>query len=173
MDRGLELRMVTEDDRHKVFSTVDENRVHLRKWLPWIDASQSPRDYIQVIKIWRQEIEETVSMQLGIFYHGEFIGMCGFNSIDHNSKRVQMGYWVSAEYEGRGLIRQCVSALIEYGFNQMRLNRIEIICGKKNLRSRKLPEALGFTEEAVLKEYEYLYNHYHDCVMYRLLRRER
>lgn len=168
----IELRVVTTKECQDVFEAVDQNRRHLREWLPWVDASQSSEGYVDVIKAWQQDIDYGVGLSLGIYYKCEFIGMCGFNTIDQQSKRAQIGYWISKGYEGKGIVKQCTEALMDYGFNSMKLNRIEIVCGVENKRSRHLPETLGFTEEGTMKEYEFLYDHFHDCILYSMLKKE-
>jgi ribosomal-protein-serine acetyltransferase len=172
VNQEIELRAVTESEYEAVFNAVDQSRTHLREWLPWVDAAEYAEDYINVIRFWQQDLDNGIGMSLGIYYKTQYIGMCGFNTIDNNSRRGQIGYWISQEFEGKGIVRECVKCLVEYAFNQMGLNRIEIICGVENQRSRKLPETLGFTAESTMKEYEFLYDHFHDCVMYRLLKRE-
>lgn len=172
VNREIELRTVAVAEFESVFSAVDQNRAHLREWLPWVDASKSARGYLDVIKYWQHDIDSGAGLPMGVYFKGEFIGMCGFNTIDNQSKRAQIGYWISKEFEGRGVVRKAVESLIDYGFSQLELNRIEIICGVENKRSRKLPESLEFTEEGVMKEYEFLYDHFHDCVLYRMLKSE-
>lgn len=172
VNQELELRSVKENECETVFEAVDENRMHLREWLPWVDAAENAKEYIDVIRFWQQDIDNGMGLSLGVYYKEQFIGMCGFNIIDNHSKRGQIGYWISKTFEGRGIIRKCLSQLIDYAFFKMDLNRIEIVCGVGNKRSRQLPESLGFTEESIMKEYEFLYDHFHDCVMYRLLKRE-
>lgn len=172
IDEDLELREIHQRDRKKIYDVVDDNRVFLKRWLPWLNHTKSPHSYLSVIKSWQQNIEMGTGMELGLFYHDEFIGMCGFTTIDPNSRRAQIGYWLAQEYEGRGLMLRTVKGLINYGFSDMGLNRIEIVCGEKNVRSRKLPEALGFTPEGTMKDYEFLYDHYHDCILYRMLKSE-
>lgn len=172
VDADIELKAMGQRDRAMVFDTVDQNRGHLRKWLPWVDYMTSAEDYIGVIKAWQEDIDNGVGLQLGIFHKGKFVGMCGYNEIFFLSKRGQLGYWISKEGEGKGIVMRSVRKLVEYGFSRLELNRIEIICGEYNYRSRALPEAMGFTKEAVLADYEFLYDHYHDCIMYRQLKRE-
>lgn len=172
IDEDTELRELTQRDRKMIYDVVNYNRVYLKRWLPWLDYTKSSHSYVTMIKSWQQNIELGTGMELGLFYNNEFVGMCGFTSIDPNSRRGQIGYWISKDFEGHGLMRKSVEAIISHGFDVLRLNRIEIVSGVNNLRSRKIPESLNFTKEGVMKEYEFLYDHYHDCILYRMLRSE-
>ena len=81
VDADIELKAMEQGDRALVFNTVDQNRGHLRKWLPWVDYMTSAEDYIGVIKAWQEDIDNGVGLQLGIFHKGKFVGMCGYNEI--------------------------------------------------------------------------------------------
>src|SRR5699024_10863428 len=105
-------------------------------------------------------------MTLGIYYEGTLTGTCGFNTIDGLSRRGQIGYWLAEENTGKGIMTAAVAALIDYGFKEMGLHRIEIIAGVNNEKRRKIPEK----QEFVMKYYEFLYDHYHDCALYRMLK---
>lgn len=167
-----ELRELSQRDLKMIFDVVNYNRIYLKRWLPWLDYTTTSHRYVAMIKSWQQNIELGTGMELGLFYQEQFIGMCGFTTIEPNSRRGQIGYWISKDFEGRGLMRKSVEAVVSYGFNELNLNRIEIVCGDNNFRSRKLPESLDFTKEGIMKEYEFLYDHFHDCILYRMLRSE-
>ena len=66
-----------------------------------------------------------------------------------------------------------VKALVEVGFRDYGLNRIEIACATGNARSRAIPERLKFKLEGVLREHEYLYGRYVDHAIYSMLASER
>lgn len=172
IDDEIELRIVQMEERFKLFETVDKNRAHLKKWLPWVDYSTSPDSYVTVIQAWQENIDRGTGLEVAIFYKGELSGMTGFNMIAPGQGRAQIGYWISKEVEGKGVVKRSVKGLIDYGFDNLELNRIEIICGDKNYKSRAIPESFGFVRESTMAEYEFLYDHYHDCIMYRMLKKD-
>ncbi len=63
-------------------------------------------------------------------------------------------------------------AMLEYAFRKLQLNRVTILCASGNLRSRAIPERLGFTREGVIREGEWLYDRFVDLIMYSMLARE-
>lgn len=69
------------------------------------------------------------------------------------------------------MTRAC-QAMITYAFHTMKLNKVEIRCATENVRSRAIPERLGFKEEGLIRQAEWLYDHYVDLVVYGLLASE-
>ena len=65
-----------------------------------------------------------------------------------------------------------VRALMDIGFKEFRLNKIEIRAATENVKSRKIPERLGFTEEGTLRQVQWLYDHFVDHVVYGMLKDE-
>ena len=96
--------------------------------------------------------------------------MVAFPEIDWKGKKTSFGYWLSPEFEGKGIVIRCVKELIEYAFYILDLNRIEISCAEDNSRSRALPEKLGFIKEGILRDYYYLNGDLHNLVVYSLLK---
>ena len=72
-------------------------------------------------------------------------------------------------------MQEAVRAMLDYGFNQMKLHRIEICTDSENLASRRIPEKLGFTLEATLREERRHHlnpDRYINFCIYGLLKRE-
>jgi ribosomal-protein-serine acetyltransferase len=61
---------------------------------------------------------------------------------------------------------------INYAFTVLKLNRLVIYCASENLRSRAIPERLGFVHEGAAREAEWLYDHFVDLEIYSLLHRD-
>ncbi len=71
--------------------------------------------------------------------------------------------------EGKGIVTQACQAIIDYIFDDLKLNRVEIRCATQNVRSRAIPERLGFKTEGILRQSEWLYNHFVNHIVYGLL----
>lgn len=63
-------------------------------------------------------------------------------------------------------------AVLTYAFHKLQLNRMAILCATGNARSRAIPERLGFIQEGIRREGEWLYDHFVDLVVYSMLARE-
>jgi ribosomal-protein-serine acetyltransferase len=155
-----------------VYPVIMENYDHLRKWVPWLVDGynlESTRTTYEVIFIAAREYE---NLRLLIRYKNKFVGGIGLNKFDFANRTTEIGYWLSAEYEGKGIVSRACKALIEYAFDDLGFNRVEIKCAVENKKSRAIPEKLGFTEEGVLRESEWLYDHFVDCIVYSMLAKD-
>ena len=172
VDSELELRIFEHREAGELFWLVDSNRRYLRKWLPWIDGIQSPGQFYSVIQMWQKEYFEGSSIHFGIRYMGVLAGSISLHDIDWNNSQASIGYYLSEKLQGRGITIRTVKAVIKHAFYDLRLNRIEIRCGKANHKSKAIPKKLGFYEEGVIRDGEYLNGNFHDLIVYGLLSRE-
>lgn len=85
---------------------VDRNREYLRRWLPWLDHNKSVEDTKTFIKTSLKDYAEQKSMVFVIINNDEISGVCGFNSINHTIKSGYLGYWISEDCQGKGLVYQ-------------------------------------------------------------------
>ena len=102
----------------------------------------------------------------------EIIGTCGYNIWFQDHYRAVVGYDLASAYWRRGIMSEALRQVVHFGFVEMGLNRIETPVFQDNVASRRLLEKLGFCEEGVLREYEFLKGHFIDLVMYSLLKKD-
>jgi ribosomal-protein-serine acetyltransferase len=169
---GAELRLLEEIHTHALFGLADANRAYLREWLPWLDDTRSPDDIRGFIRIATQQFASNQGYECGIWWHGELVGTIGNHRIDWRNGATSIGYWLGEAYQGRGLMTRACRALVHHAFRTLNLNRVEIRVASGNLRSRAIPLRLGFQEEGILREAEWLYDHYVDHVVYGMLARD-
>ncbi|GAA0614429.1 GNAT family protein [Virgibacillus siamensis] len=168
----ISLKLLEQEDAKALFDLVDESRDYLREWLPWVDSMKQVADYEPIIEMWLKKFSEHDGYQAGILYKGKLAGMVGFHSVDWSNRKTTIGYWLAESYQGHGIMTAAVRALIDQAFTEYKLNRVEIYCGVGNEKSRAIPERLDLKQEGIIRDAEYLYDHYHDCALYRVLARE-
>lgn len=81
----------------------------------------------------------------------QFIGGTGYHHYDWNVPCVETGYWIRKSYTEKGLMTEAINAITQYAFKQLGMKRITITCDIDNIRSKKIPERLGFILEGTLK----------------------
>lgn len=169
---GESLRPLAAADAEELFALTDANRERLREWLPWLDATRSPSDTLAYAEAMQQQAAERRSFQFAVLVDERIAGMVGLHEIDWPNRCGAIGYWLGASYAGRGLMTRAVDALAGIAFGELGLNCVEIRAAVGNTRSRAIPERLGFREEGVQREREWLYDHFVDLASYSLLARE-
>jgi ribosomal-protein-serine acetyltransferase len=172
LDDGLELRLLEERHAETVFAVVDQNRAYLRKWLPWLDVSISPDDTRSFIKKSLHEFANGEGLGAGIWNHDQLIGAISYNFIDRSNRIAHIGYWLAAGQQGRGVMTKACRALVDYAFNELKLNRVEIRCATGNTKSCAIPQRLGFKQEGLQREAEWLYDRFVDLAIYGMLASE-
>lgn len=72
----------------------------------------------------------------------EFIGCCGIHNINRES--VELGLWLKKDCQSQGFGTEIVIALIDFIEQNFEFNCIIYPVDKENIRSKKIPEKLGF-----------------------------
>ncbi len=134
------------------FLLVENNREEFRKWFPWVDTTLSSEDIKAFIEKCQKEYKEGKSLDLGVFHDGRWVGSMGFHTINKTNNWGEVGYWLDKDSAGKGIMTSCVKKIMEYGFGELNLHRIQIRCAADNLRSKAVAERLSFKHEGTVRE---------------------
>lgn len=172
IDADLVLRQLSENDATPLFFAIDRNRKYLRQWLPWLDTSQGPADTLSFIRTALDQFSNNDGFAAGIWYKDGVVGTIGFHRVDWLNRSVEIGYWLSEDCQGKGIVTKACKAFIDHAFSEWHLHRVQIRCATGNTRSCRIPERLGFVKEGMQRHAEFLYDHYVDLVIYGMLEEE-
>ncbi len=101
------------------------------------------------------------------------IGWCGYHTWYLTHSRAEIGYMLNAdEHKGKGYMTEVLKPIIDHGFNNMNLHRIEAFVSPNNEPSLKLMKGFGFTKEGTLREHYFKNNKMEDSAVFSLLRKE-
>ncbi|MFJ5717356.1 GNAT family N-acetyltransferase [Neobacillus sp. NPDC093127] len=169
IDEEVSLKLIELKDAERIFELTNQNREHLREWLPWLDMTTKIEDTKGFIQMCLKGYAENKSLNAVILFKGEIVGAASFNTIDWSNKNAHIGYWLAAEYQGNGIMTKTARALTDYAISELKLNRVEIRAAVENKKSRSIPERLGFVNEGCIRQAEWLYDHYVDHMVYGML----
>ncbi|GLO65614.1 GNAT family N-acetyltransferase [Oceanobacillus kimchii] len=155
-----------------LYLLIDRNREHLSKWLSFPVYTNKIEDTIAFIDKSQKRYIDNNGFWAGIWYKQQLVGAIGYLYIDWKAKKTEIGYWLGEEFQGKGCITIATQQLLNYAFKTLKLNKVEINVAKKNLKSLQIPKRLGFVEEGIIRDYEYLQGRYHDRIVHGLLRTE-
>jgi len=133
---------------------VKESQAHLIPWMPWAKGEiPSLQERITWLRHWRAEMDQDHDYVYGVF-NLEQIRVLGGSGLHTRLGKgaLEIGYWIHVDFINRGFATEVAAALTKVAFEIMHVNRVEIHCDPKNVRSAAVPRKLGYTQEAVLKQ---------------------
>ena len=172
IDDETELRLIEPQHAEALNALVESNLEHIREWSGWLKRERSIENTRDFIRRNMARMSENDGYALAIWHRGEMAGQIEYNYIDWTNRSTKIGYWLGASFQGRGIVTKSCRALIEHAFGELKLNRVEMRCAVENRRSRAIPERLGFRQEGVLVQAEWMHDHFHDLVVYAVLAAE-
>ncbi|MGB1040898.1 MAG: GNAT family N-acetyltransferase [Flavobacteriales bacterium] len=113
-----------------------------------------PHPYTIVDAEWwiKEVMKESPKVNFAIAIDEKVVGGIGFSTKnDVYRKTLEIGYWLGEGYWGKGIMTQAVKAIINYGFENFEVVRIEAKVFNWNEGSMRVLEKAGFEKEAVLK----------------------
>jgi ribosomal-protein-serine acetyltransferase len=169
VDEEVALRLPSERYAPESTALIRAHHDALSEWLPWVTEDFSVEDARDFVRRNRRQYRAREGFSLQIVYRGRVAGNAGFNAIDWQNRRTEIGYWLAPPFQGRGVMTKTCRFLVAHAFDELKLNRVEILCAVENLRSRAVPERLGFRREGVLRQAEWVRDHFNDLVVYAML----
>lgn len=132
---------------------IKESINELKDWLPFAQTIPSVED---TEVSWREayiSFLKRESLRYLIFHKetNDFIGVTSFEGLDWDIPKCHIGYWINTNHSGNGYMLEAVNELTELGLNQLNFKRIEVRCESTNIKSRSIPEKLGFKLEGILE----------------------
>jgi ribosomal-protein-serine acetyltransferase len=172
VDEKTELRLPEERHAEAIYALVRRNLARLQRWMPWATDDYALQHAHDFIRRNLQQFADNQGFSASIFYEGRLAGAIGLNWINWQNRKTEIGYWLSEDLEGRGIMTRSCRALVNHAFLALKLNRVEMYVGVANDRSRRIPERLGFRPEGTLRQAEWLHDHFNDLVLYAMLAEE-
>jgi ribosomal-protein-serine acetyltransferase len=162
------------DDKHaaETFALIDTNRKFLKRWLPWVDSMQTVAHFKNYIAHCKQQHKDGTDFGYVILYNNQVAGRIGIHHINQPNKTGAIGYWLAEAFAGKGIVSVSCEALINYGFEVLDLNRIEIKCATGNYKSKAIAERLNFKQEGILRQAEWVNNKSLDLFLFSMLKEE-
>jgi len=125
------------------------------EWLKWMGGAFAAKDGLR----WGVTLKD-----------GAFIGSAGLHRWNHEAHYAEIGCDISYPFWGNGYGQETLNRVIEFGLDNMNLNRIEASVIKGNNRSVHVMEKLGFKQEGTLRQRLLKGGKYYDIYIFSLLR---
>lgn len=165
----LLLRKITLNDANDMFEYGSDP--HVSEYTTW-STHTSIEDTKYFIKSLLKMYKKRELVDWGIVHKAEkkIIGTCGYVEWSMTHSRAEMGYALSRKYWNQGYMSEAVNAMMEFGFREMHLNRIQAKCQVNNIASARVMEKVGMQLEGILRQQLFVKDEYWDLKIYSILR---
>ena len=174
------------------FKTIETNRLLLQKLSPEIMnqifkenndeeikniLGYSEEEFVRQKKIYEKGYESynqtMMNFQIVEKASSKIMGKCGFHTWNPQHHRAEIGYALNDdEFKNKGYMKETLEKVLDFGFQEMQLNRIEALIDENNTPSKKLLDYFGFVREGNLRGHYLVDGVFEDSVMYSLLTSE-
>lgn len=149
-----------------IYQIINRNRAYLRKWLMWVDHTQSPEDIFKFLQSVQTAFETKTKGEYTLIEKatGDICGFCGMHV--HNkpeNQHMSIGYWQDPAKCGHGYMREAVQLMENFCFSQ-NVMRLIIENDTENLPSINIPKKLGYHLDGVMRAayYSNYFQNYRD-----------
>jgi ribosomal-protein-alanine N-acetyltransferase len=166
----LRLRNVVQEDAPEIYYLrSDESVLQYLDRMPATSLEEAAQ-FIQTSN--RQEQNgDAITWALSLGNDPTLIGTIGFWNIKKEHYRAELGYALHPDYQGKGLMQEALTAVLQYGFNAIKLHSVEANVNPGNVASIRLLERNGFTREGYFRENYYFNGQFLDSAVYSLIAR--
>jgi [ribosomal protein S5]-alanine N-acetyltransferase len=161
--KRLTIRPVCLDDKSSIYEIFSNDNL--------MDPyGMFPIDDIKKIDDFTRRLIEDQELAIILDECNKIIGTFGFIDYSKYNNRAEIAFELLEDYHKKAYMTEAITALLEYGFNELELNRVEAFVYPSNLASQKLLEKLGFEKEGLLKKRSFQRGQYRDMIAYGLLK---
>ena len=155
----LTFRKMLKKDSEDMYEYASQRAV--TEYLMWSphDSETYTRRYLTYLQS-RYRTGEFHDWALVYRENGKMIGTCGFTRFNLEANSAEIGYVLNPAYWGMGLAPEAARRILQFGFLELRLHRIEAHYMIGNDRSRRVMDKIGMTFEGVQRESLHVRGHY-------------
>lgn len=164
----LLLRKITIDDANEMFAL--RSNPEIMKYIPR-EMPKTVEDAIKHIEFMEDLLlkNECMNWAICLKENNVLIGNIGYFRMQPENHRAEIGYMLSPDFHGKGIMQEALTEIIRYGFNEIKLHSIEAVTDPENSSSWMLLEKNGFIREGHFKEDTFWQGKYLDSYVYSLL----
>ena len=165
------LRQYRPRDISALHTAALESVGEVYRWLPWCHPNYCLHEAEQWVlsrdAAWQQGQEYSFAMI--DLQTDQFAGGCALNQIDPLRMRANLGYWVRTSCTARGLATAATRLLADFGFTDLKLQRIEIVAALDNLASQRVAQKAGAVREGIARARLRIHDQPYDAVCYSII----
>lgn len=154
-----DIPFIVELLQHRIFSDLTSN-------IPYPYVENDARSWVKMSK---EAFENNTGYTFAIRNkEDQIIGAIGLH--DRDDDKAELGYWIGIPYWNKGYVTEAAKAIIDFGFDELKLNKIFATHFPHNPASGRIMEKVGMEQEAVLIKEVKKDGEYFDLVRYCILK---
>ncbi|MSQ48138.1 MAG: N-acetyltransferase [Deltaproteobacteria bacterium] len=170
---NITIRPYTMEDIPAAYDAIMASVKEIQPFLPWCHPGYTlheSRTWVetQVVQFQAGNVFEFVI----VANEGGLLGGCGLNFIDWENRRANLGYWVRSSATRCGVATTATRLLAQWGFENTKLDRLELVISTKNLASLRVATKAGAVREGILRSRLVLHGETHDAEVFPFIRRD-
>jgi RimJ/RimL family protein N-acetyltransferase len=167
----IAIRRFQEEDTDEVCAAIQESLAEVTPWLPDLNAELDHNGVLDWIQSGAHAWEAGSAYDFAIVdaETGAFLGGCGLTQFHHRHHFANLYYWVRSGQTRRGIARQAIRLAAQYGFENLGLQRVEIVIAVGNDASFRAAEKAGAKREGRLRSRLFQHGEVRDAILYSLI----
>jgi [ribosomal protein S5]-alanine N-acetyltransferase len=169
----IKLRVAKMRDSKQLEKLILGNRPWLRPWEATNPESPNSFDVRGQLRGLLRQLDDQSGMPFVIEVQGQVQGQLNVANVMYGSvSSAVLGYWVSPEVAGRGVMPTSVALVTDYLMDQVGLHRVEINVRPENTASLRVIQKLGFRYEGLKQRYIHINGDWRDHYVFALTKEE-
>ncbi|MBD3217760.1 MAG: GNAT family N-acetyltransferase [candidate division Zixibacteria bacterium] len=167
----INLRRVHKSDAESIYRYARDNEISRYTFLP---NPYRIDDAYRFISTTHAALRAKKAFIFGIEHKQEkkIIGMISLEQVNFQHLLAEAGYWLGKQFWGQGIAKEALQLLLNFGFKQLKLNRIYARVMHPNTASCRLLERTGFRKEGVMRKAVWRDGLWLDLIWYAILKDE-
>lgn len=136
---------------------------------------ETPDDVRELLKKYIEMYEKPFYFRWAVILKetGSCIGQTAYFLVDAHNHFAEIEYCIGTEFQNRGYATEAAKAVIDYGFSEIGLHKVQICRRSDNVRSARVIEKCGFRFDGALRDFFFFKGKYVDRLYYSILENER
>lgn len=140
------LKSVQKEHAKEISHLIEENRIYLKKWLPWVDDTTNISQTESFVKKANYYANKRKGLFCSVLYNDNLVGIVGANRKNDNSSEMFLNYWIGEKYSNQGIATIATKKLIFYLKENWGIKYFYIHSDSNNVVSNRIANKLGFSQ---------------------------
>ncbi len=124
IDDDTKLSLFEPRHAEELNALIERNLNHIKEWSAWLKDDRTIENTHLFIKRNLKQFAENNGFAICIWHKGVMAGQIEYNYLDWTNRKTEIGFWLGEYFQGKGLVTKSCRVLIDYVFNELKLNRI-------------------------------------------------